>query len=182
MVSSKKYSVEVRNYGIGGQLMSQICARFSETIPADIIMVMGGTNDVWRYAELGDDMDEEIFDDMKDNLQNFVLPQIQEQQKMGVPPPIIFICTIPPFGRSSALPKNHLQIIPSINKKLEAFVNQLNNPQVKFADLHKDMIDSEGYFEDPLCVPDGVHFTPAGNRRCGSLMAERINDYYKSGI
>ena len=57
---NKRVFCEVRNYGSSGQVIGEICGRFNETVPADVIVVMGGTNDVWRCREGAPGIEDEI--------------------------------------------------------------------------------------------------------------------------
>ncbi len=165
----------IKNFGIGGEIINQICARFKKTVPAHIIVAMGGTNDVWRYADLAPGIEEEIGESLLDLYQKSVEGAFNLQKEYkDMDPPYVFICSIPPFGNVSTLPKNAQNSILHINAQIKSWIEEQNNDHILFCDVHKAMSNQERYMRKGLCIPDGVHFTKEGNKVCGVAIGRCI--------
>jgi lysophospholipase L1-like esterase len=165
---------EIINLGIGGQIINQICGRFEQTVPADIIVSMGGTNDCWRFANSAPNIEEEMAEDILEEYQIAIKKAIQKQISMKQTKPIIIIAAIPPVGKVSTIPTNMKTAILYINQKLKNFVDQQADPMMYYCDVFNAMANEDQDMRVGLYVPDGVHFTIAGNQTCGEVIARSI--------
>lgn len=175
----KGFDVEVTNFGIGGQLIHEICGRFNVCTPADFIITMGGTNNVWRYSGLGEEIYEDMWQELWEQYTMAIPKAITAQKKQNGEIPIVLINAIPPIGDNPRLQKTMQGTLLYINKKLEQAIKAWNKPNVIFCDVHKAMriSDSNMYADPKLVVADGVHFTPEGNRVCGECIAQKIMEF-----
>jgi lysophospholipase L1-like esterase len=172
----KNADIDIWNYGIGGQIIGEIIARVASTLPADIVIIMGGTNDAWRYSH-----DEEMRED--------VVAEIIEQLGRGLDAirsnpkgttTMVVACSVPPVADKKTLDPGIHETINIANEKIAAFCEQSN---IFFCDVNEAMrlADSPEKYADPdLVVPDGVHFTPAGNKACGEAMGKCVAAIIKS--
>lgn len=169
-------SAEVRNYGIGGQIIEEICGRIAITVslPTDYVVIMAGTNDLWRYSDMAPEIEVEISDSQIERYQEIIPKTVQLQTSKGLPPPIFVICSIPPFGNVKTLPKNVQKAVKFVNSELEKFVKGWNSSPILFCDVHKAMRNGDFFMHDGLAIADGVHFTVDGNKTCGEAIAKSI--------
>lgn len=168
---------EVHNFGIGGEVISQICARFPTTVPADIIVTMGGTNDTWRFSDTVAGVETEMAEDIISQYAPTIEGVMQKQEAMGKGKPIIIVNSIPPVGNVSTIPKNMWNCINIVNQELRKFVEAspaFVTGHLQFCDVHSAMAQADKYMRQGLSVPDGVHFTTEGNRACGEAVADFI--------
>jgi lysophospholipase L1-like esterase len=158
----------IRNRGIGGETANQIAARIQETLPADVVAVMGGTNDCWRYADMApDDPDfvEELVDDVVSTLSGAYDAVLAAGTRALV------ICAVPCVGNRPSLPRNMAEAIRRINTRLQATAESLG---AYFCDLHAGMRGPNGWMDPANDIGDGVHFSIAGNRACGETVAATL--------
>jgi lysophospholipase L1-like esterase len=171
----------VRNLGISGQTISQICGRMNSTVPANYTVSMGGTNDVWRANYSSPSVNDTLANRVIGMYNNTIFNTIAYQQSLGHAPPVFVICSIPPFGRVTA-PISYNASIPNtikhVNAALKAYVEGLNNPDIVFCDVHEAMSTDGVYMTPGLCVADGVHFTLAGDQVMGETVAQAIWNHY----
>lgn len=156
------------NLGIGGQTITQIIDRIQDALHCDIIVIMGGTNDVWRFAGFDEEIKEEIATDIAAFLKKGV--EIGHQR---APRTIIIACSIPPFGAVPDLhPETHGTILEA-NRRIRETCKMTG---ARYCDVHAAMCDRHDRMHaDPTMVtPDGVHFTPEGNKACGEAIGRCI--------
>jgi lysophospholipase L1-like esterase len=167
-------NVKVHNLGIGGQIIHEICGRFQLCVPANVIVSMGGTNDIGRYGdfapEIADDIAETI---IYEYFQAVSAAETNQMDQMGFLP-VILINSVPPFGRTKINTPNRHQAIEVVNQRLREWVDQLGHPNVMFCDVYAAMAEEDGCARTELMVADGVHFTIKGNETVGETIASRI--------
>jgi lysophospholipase L1-like esterase len=178
-LKSHGIQTEIWNWGIGGQVISQICDRLDSVAPADVVLCMGGTNDTWRFSESVEGVEDEMSEDIIDWYQRSIPRLMNKHEELGLPRPLLIINAIPPIGNVKSIPKNMQNCILNVNRDLAKFVKELNNPNVKFFDIHTAMAGSDRYMRPGLTVLDGVHFTELGNQTCGEAMADNLVQYLK---
>lgn len=179
-LKAKGLSVEIRNYGIGGQIVNEICGRFEITVslPTDYIVTMGGTNDLWRFSDTAPNIEVEIAEDIIEKYHMAIPKAIKLQQDKGLPAPTVVVCSVPPFGNVKNLPKNVQTAVKYVNSELEKMVIVWKNPSIIFCDMHKAMRNDKFFMRDGLAILDGVHFTLEGNQTCGEAIAQVIYAHY----
>lgn len=172
-------NIDCHNHGIGGQIAFQIVERVPNAldprryrvlaaVPADIqfFVLMGGTNDAWRFSDWDEDLARDMQEDVIETLQRGVqAAQASREIETSENIPLeIILCSIPPVGNVPTIPKYMKQSIAVINSRLQDLARAEG---VYFCDVHTAMSRDDG-FADPECViTDGVHFTELGNQRCG---------------
>lgn len=167
----------IYNVGISGQIVSQICARFNVTVPADYIISMAGTNDLWRANYGNPWIAGNLSQWIIGNYTQTIFNTIKYQTDLGFDSPIIIICSIPPVGDVPGLPTKMAETIALVNADLKAWVIGLNRLDVVFCDVNRAMRNSSVYMMEGL-YSDGVHFTHNGNAVCGEAIAQVITDHY----
>nr|MDO8114048.1 GDSL-type esterase/lipase family protein [Candidatus Sigynarchaeota archaeon] len=171
----RNLETRVRNLGIGGQTISQICARFNDTVPANYTVCMAGTNDMWGATPgIYDILAAHVIDTYNATMFN----TMAYQQSLGHAPPVIILCSIPPLGYIAPGILYVPGAILHVNAALEAYVKGLNRTDVVFCDVHAAMSNDAGWMIDGLYVADGVHFTIAGDQVCGEAVAQAIAQHY----
>lgn len=179
-LKTRNIESSIFNLGIGGQIISQICSRFNETVPADYIISMGGTNNVWWWANYSNPLIEEnLSQTIITTYNNTIINTMQYQISLNHSGPVIIICSIPPIGIGLGNSANITKAIKYVNTNLQNWVNSLNRSDILFCDVNRYMRNAEGYIIDGLSS-DGVHFTAKGNEVCGQAMALVITDHYYS--
>ncbi|MHA1728118.1 MAG: SGNH/GDSL hydrolase family protein [Promethearchaeota archaeon] len=169
---------EVFNYGIPGQLVSEICARINQTIPADIIIIMGGTNDVLRLTNLTPDIEIKMTESIIEFFNQTIFEIEEFQISIGLSPPLIILNAIPPLGDVFLFTDRTHDLILYINQELESFITDLNRTNVIFCDVHEAMRNKNNYLDSGLGLFEGIHFTQAGYQICGETIAQCIFEYY----
>ncbi|MHA1733683.1 MAG: SGNH/GDSL hydrolase family protein [Promethearchaeota archaeon] len=173
-------AVDLWNHGIGGQVAHEIVERIPAALAADlegelgapgasstVLVLMGGTNDAWRYS----DWDEELAKEMQVDVVEELARGVQYALDGGIEPARVLLCSVPPVGNVPTAPKYMKWSIGEINSKLEELAGRRG---ITFCDVHEAMRGTGGH-ADPACVvEDGVHFTEEGNRRCGERVARDI--------
>jgi lysophospholipase L1-like esterase len=171
---------EVWNLGIGGQTINQICDRFQQCVPADVIVSMGGTNDVWRYTDMLDDGATDIAEDIVEHYAK-VIPEAEatqlESKNTG---PLILINSVPPFGNVKAHSSKRHNMIKKVNQSIQDWIAEQNMPNLVYCDIYTAMSDDDGFARSELVIPDGVHFTPKGNQAVGECIASYVIEAVKS--
>jgi lysophospholipase L1-like esterase len=179
-LKTRNIESSILNLGISGNLISQICSRFNDTVPADYIISMGGTNNVWWWANYTNPaVQENLSQTIITTYNNTIFNTIQYQISLGNSGPILIICSIPPIGKSLGNAVNITNAIKYVNTNLQAWVIGLNRSDILFCDVYRNMRNAEGYMIEGLSS-DGVHFTSKGNEVCGQTMAQVISDHYYS--
>ena len=168
----------VRNLGISGQTVSQICGRLNTTVPADYIVCMAGTNDVWRANYSIPGINATLAARVIGKYNDTIFGTIAYQQSLGDDPPVIVICSIPPFGNISPSILNVPGAIQYINAALKAYVQGLSRSNILFCDVYAAMSTNAGMMIDGLCRNDGVHFTPTGDQVAGEAVAQVISNHH----
>ena len=135
---------------------------------------MGGTNEIWRDADLEEKKEKEISDTILELYEKCVYKAIEFQKEENGNSPTIFVCSIPPFADVNTLPKNGHKALLFINERIRIWVEKQSNEQIKFCDIHKAMQNEKLYMRDGLAIADGVHFTKKGNKACGEAIARCI--------
>jgi lysophospholipase L1-like esterase len=176
-LKEKGYSTEIWNHGIGGQVVSEICTRLPNIVPADIIVVMAGTNDTWRYSGYAPGIEEEMAEDIIDWYKNSVPKTIENQKALGKQPPIILVHSIPPIGNVKTVPLNMCNCILHVNNAVKKMISNWNLPNVHYCDIHQYVAGSDKYMLPGLTVPDGVHFTIDGNKAVGEAIAKNVLNF-----
>lgn len=176
---ARNISSSIHNYGISGQIVEQICSRFNDTIPADYIVSMAGTNDLWRANYSESDINRTLADRIIGFYKSTILRTIELQSQNNHPGPIIIICSIPPVGNVSTLPEKMASAIEFVNTELKTYLISLNRSDVLFCDVNKAMRDSQKNMINGLATPDGVHFSKFGKKVCGEAIGQTIfNNFY----
>jgi lysophospholipase L1-like esterase len=169
---------KIINFGIGGQIIGEICQRFVKlVVPADYIILMGGTNDVWRYCESAEGIEKEIAEEALELYEDVIKGAFAAQEADGKEKPVIFVNAIPPVGDAKSAPKKMKSAILYVNQEFERFVTEMKDDHVVFCDVHKAMRNDDLYMKEGLTIEDGVHFTTKGNYELGFAVANRIQEY-----
>lgn len=153
-------NADIWNLGIGGQTMGQIISRVRSGLPADIITIMGGTNDIWHYLEAMQEHEDEIVDGIIEDLMSGI--EIIKAHP-GCKNTIIFVCSIPPVADVKTLLPIMIDTINQANQKIEGLCKKM---KVRLCDVNKAMRSNnpKKYANKELVIADGVHFTPSGNK------------------
>ncbi|MBN2150273.1 MAG: SGNH/GDSL hydrolase family protein [Candidatus Lokiarchaeota archaeon] len=167
---------DIWNLGIGGQTIGQIVARIPPALPADVVTVMGGTNDVWHFAAAMAGFESEIVDGI---IEEHVRGIGTVRSHPGCKHARVIICSLPPMGNVKTLTRAMLDAVNDANARIEALCKKEG---VIFCDVNKAMRGDEvDMFARPeLVLPDGVHFTEAGNQACGEAIARCVEAALKS--
>jgi lysophospholipase L1-like esterase len=162
--------VDIWNLGIGGQTIGQIVGRIGPALPADVVTVMGGTNDVWHFAETMAGFENEIVEGIIDEHTRGINVI---RSHPGCKKTRVILCSLPPMGNVKTLTKAMLDAVNDANVKIEALCKK---ERAIFCDVNKAMRGDEvnKYARPELVLPDGVHFTEAGNKACGEAIARCI--------
>ncbi|MFX0102252.1 MAG: SGNH/GDSL hydrolase family protein [Candidatus Hodarchaeota archaeon] len=170
-LKEKGIEVDIWNLGIGGQLIGQIVNRIKPALPADIVVIMGGTNDVWRFAAIEDDILDEVVEGI---LEEFIygLEVVKSHPDSGSSK--IILCSIPPFGDVGTVDIRMVNAINKTNAEIQDLCEK--NENVFFCDVNAAMrLDvPEKFANSKFVVADGVHFTFSGNKACGEAIAKCI--------
>jgi lysophospholipase L1-like esterase len=167
---------EVHNLGIGGQIIHEICGRFQLCVPADVIVTMGGTNDIGRFGDYASDVGDDIAQTIIDEYSQVVLAAESNQMDEKGYLPLILINSVPPFGATKVNTPNRHRAIEIVNQRVREWIETLGHPNVMYCDVYGAMADEEGYARPELVVADGVHFTIKGNQTVAETNVSRILD------
>ena len=119
---------------------------------------MGGTNNVWRHADLAP----EIADDIADEILDFYAKAVSQAESSQMDQlgyvPMILINSVPPFGKVKVHSANRYRAINVVNQRVQDWITNLNHPNVVYCDVFAAMADNDGYARSELVVPDGVTF------------------------
>nr|MDO8109302.1 SGNH/GDSL hydrolase family protein [Candidatus Sigynarchaeota archaeon] len=162
--------VDIWNLGIGGQTIGQIVSRLAGGLPADIVSILGGTNDVWHFFAAMKDHEHEIVEGIIEELTRGI--EIVKAHP-ACKDTIVIICSLPPVGNVKTVLPGMIDTVNQANVEIEALCAQKG---VIFCDVNKAMRaeDEKKYAKPQLVVLDGVHFTPEGNKACGEAIARTI--------
>ncbi|MEX2683687.1 MAG: SGNH/GDSL hydrolase family protein [Candidatus Sigynarchaeota archaeon] len=169
-LKNKGIDVDIWNLGIGGQTIGQIVARIEPALPADVVTIMGGTNDIWHFAAAMTGFENEIVDGI---IEEYARGINIIQSHPGCKETRVILCSIPPMGNVKMLTKSMLDTVNDANLKIEVLCKK---KRAIFCDVNKAMRGDEinKYARPELVVLDGVHFTEAGNKVCGEAIARCI--------
>ncbi|MHA1679984.1 MAG: SGNH/GDSL hydrolase family protein [Promethearchaeota archaeon] len=164
------YEVDIRNHGIGGQLVGQVVNRIKAILPVDVVTIVAGTNDIWHFSLAGEGIEEEIKEAIIEELELAI--SIIREHPDGERITLI-LCSIPPFGNVKGLAPVMFKCIRETNAEIEKLCARESIP---FCDVNKAMrLDGPDMYANlEFVVADGVHFTPAGNEACGLQLAKCI--------
>ena len=176
-LKTRQLETRVQNFGISGQTVSQICGRFNTTVPADYIVCMAGTNDVWRANYSTPGINAILATRVIDIYNATIFGTIAYQQSRGHAAPVIILCSIPPFGNVSPPTLYVPGAIRHVNAALKAYVQGLNRSNILFCDVYATMSNAAGWMIDGLYWPDGVHFNPTGDQVAGEAIAQVISNH-----
>src|SRR5271157_269828 len=160
--------VKVVNWGIGGQVSHEIATRVPQTLPCDILVMMGGTNDVWRYSQWDDDLSAEMSEDVLEQLA-WGAERAKPGEANGARH--VIICSVPPYAVVKTMPRDALKNVARINDGIQELCFRMG---YHFCNVHDAMALPDGSGDPALFLQDGVHFTEAGNRACGEAVAQCI--------
>ncbi len=173
----RKHGIEadIWNFGIGGQLAGQIVDRVGEATRAanpDVVVIMGGTNDVWRFSQAGEGITDEIAEGVTDDLERGVACVRKESTKVK-----IVLCSIPAFANVNTLVPEMFEAIKKTNKQILKICERSG---CTFCDVNASMRVEEkyGYCNPTLVIADGVHFTPEGNKTVGEKIGACIKSLF----
>ncbi len=158
----------ITNWGIGGQVSHEIALRIPQTIPTDILVIMGGTNDVWRYSAFDDEMSAEMADDVVEQLASGA--KSANLGREGGAKHII-LCSVPPFVKVLTAPRDAQKNVIRVNAGIKDLCAKEG---YHFCDVNAAMCLPDGTGDPKKHLADGVHFTPAGNQACGEAIAKCI--------
>jgi lysophospholipase L1-like esterase len=161
-------NVNVVNWGIGGQIAHEIATRVPQTLPCDILVMMGGTNDIWRYSSWDDELSSEMCDDVLEQLA-WGAERAKVREDGGAKH--LIICSVPPFAIVKTMPRDALKNIAQVNAGIEEMCARLG---YHFCNVHDAMALPDGSGDPAILQPDGVHFKEAGNHACGEAVARCV--------
>jgi lysophospholipase L1-like esterase len=176
-LKTRNVESQIRNLGISGQTVEQICDRLNQTIPAEYIVSMAGTNNIWRADYTNQQIVGNLSQKIIETYNQTIFNTIDTQIAQGYFAPILIICSVPPVGEVNTLPEMMASTIQLVNIDLQAFVENLNRSDVLFCDVYRHMRNRDGYMIEGLFT-DGVHFTKMGNKVCGEAIAQVIVDHH----
>ncbi len=158
----------ITNWGIGGQVAHEIALRVPQTIPTDILVIIGGTNDVWRYSSFNEEMSLEMSDDVVEQLASGAkLAKLGEEGGARY----VLLCSVPPYVKLPTLPRDAQKNLGRINGGIKDLCKREG---YHFCDVHAAMSLPDGTGNPKNFTNDGVHFAHAGNRACGEAVARCI--------
>ncbi|MHA1339000.1 MAG: SGNH/GDSL hydrolase family protein [Promethearchaeota archaeon] len=168
VLAQEGYIIDEWNFGIGGQIMGEIARRIPDGLPTDILVISGGTNDCWRWSNLGEEISADMRADVLEQMEFAIDQTLNGPNGKDIK---IILCSIPPIYPTSAAPKN-----AAINvKKLCPEIKKLAKRKgVYFCDIFSAMADENGFARKDLVIADGVHFTHKGNKVFGETLANCI--------
>ncbi len=167
--------VDIWNLGISGQTIGQIVNRIDPALPADIVTVMGGTNDIWHFAAVMVGSENEIVEGIiEEHVRGINIIRSHPACK-GTR---VILCSLPPMGNVKTLTKAMVDAVNDANVQIEALCKK---ERAIFCDVNKAMRGDEvnKYARPELVNPDGVHFTVAGNQACGEAIARCVTAAWK---
>lgn len=170
LLRSTGISADIWNLGIGGQKMGEIIDRIKSALPADVVTVMGGTNDVWHFAAAMVGFENEIVEGI---IEEHVRGINIIRSHPGCKKTRVILCSLPPMGNVKTLTKAMRETVNNASVQIEALCKKEGTI---FCDVNKAMRgdDVNKYARPELVNPDGVHFTEAGNKACGEAIARCI--------
>ena len=168
--------------GIGGQTVSEICARLPTAIPSNYITIMAGTNDVAKGI---DNDPQTIAQHIIDTYKNTIPEAIKQQHEDYGENCTVIICSIPPVGKTSTVFTEEqltgmADAIVIINEKLEAFVKEWGQEpsNILFCDTNRWLRGLDNRYIDNIYVSDGIHFNEYGKVICGQAISQKIVEHY----
>ncbi|MHA1821429.1 MAG: SGNH/GDSL hydrolase family protein [Promethearchaeota archaeon] len=171
------YNIFEENHGIGGQLAGEISIRVPNGMPADIITIMAGTNDCWRFSDYSEDLSSDMRKDVLEQLE-LAVKFAREGGAKVLKKPVIILCSVPAIRVTKATSPNILQNIIKLRDEIKSLANKLN---VYFCDVYEAMLDpaDNKQARAELVILDGVHFTVEGNKVVGSKVGNCIVEALK---
>lgn len=144
------------NRGISGSNTSQMLLRFEDDAVAlapQVIVIMGGTNDLRAYAGSPESVVDGAFARVKRNLTAMADIAIGRGIR-------VVLCAVPPVGRDTARIARDPQGVRRINAWIADFAKARG---FGFVDYGAVLADDEGFMK-PELSPDGIHPNDAGYR------------------
>ena len=174
---------QVKDLGIGGQIISQICGRFNTTVPANYIVCMAGTNDVFRanYSEPEAEVDANLSAHIIATYNATIFNTIAYQESLGKAAPVLILCSIPPLAKLNGGNIDLYDAIRSVNAAIKNYVQTLNRTNILFCDMYAAVSNQSGWMIPSICKSDGVHFNNIGDQVEGEAIAKVICDNYYHG-
>lgn len=178
IIRAQGIKANIANHGIAGELVSEIVHRLKKALPADILTVMGGSNNALVFANSLTDAAEEI----DAYIDREIVRKLSRAVRIArdFPPTRVILCSIPPIAtlaRNAYTSLIQLQedkachIIDKANRLIQALCKEEG---VTFCDVNKAMRLDPTY-ESPArpeyVVEDGIHFTRTGYQACGEAIA-----------
>lgn len=164
--------VPVLNKGIGGDSTAGMLSRLScEVIPQQpaIVILMGGTNDLWWNLELNL---------IQSNLRAMV-SQVRYHgitPVLGLPLPIwIEKAKAQEWG---APLKGYVHLSAQIDKLAQSLKSHADQWEVPVLDFHNMFLNDEGIVNKSLFLEDGVHPSQVGHRVMGIYAAKFLKDVF----
>ena len=142
------------NQGMCGDTAKGIVRRLLstlKTIPCDLVILAGGTNDLGMIGE------EQILTNLKEGYN-----EVQARQLPLVVP------SIPPISI-----EGYVERVTSLNHAIKAYA--LSGENVFFADWFGALKDEDGFLDERYNAGDGVHLSIEGYERIGSLLVPLVS-------
>jgi len=164
--------VPVLNHGIGGDTTAGMLSRLPFEVfqlKPSIVILMGGTNDLWWDLEL--------------NLIQANLSAMVCQAKYHGVAPVIGLPL--PFWIEKASAqvweppvKGYAYLFERINSLVDTFKASADQWEVPVLDFHHLFLNDQGTIKTSLFLEDGVHPSKAGHRVMGVYAAKIIKDVF----
>jgi lysophospholipase L1-like esterase len=187
-LKTRSIETSIPDYGIGGQVVAQICERMYTNLPATYITVMAGTNDVLRANYSDPNVNATLATHIIDTYKN-TLPGIMDYQANALhyPKPAIFICTVPPLAAQVPIAPDvdvakATSAIEYVNSQIKAYVAGLGDPNYVLVDTNRNLKGPDNHYIPGLCVSDGIHPSEDGYEVIGDTIAQKIFEKYYGKI
>lgn len=188
-LNARSIETSIPDYGIGGELVSQICGRMYYGLPATYITVMAGTNDVlsadYSNPNINTVLASHIIGTYKKTLPNVSAYQVDVLKSIK---PVFFVCTIPPIAASVPIAPGldvtkATSAIEYVNSQLKAYVASLNDPaSYVLVDTNNNLKGPDNHYIPGLCISDGIHLSEDGYEVTGETIAQKIFEKYYGKI
>ena len=164
--------IPVLNHGIGGDTTAGMLSRLPyEVVPQqpNIVIFMGGTNDLWWDLEL--------------NLIQANLSAMVNQAKYhGIAPiiglPLPFLIDKASSQEWQPPVKGYAHLYSQINHLAENLKTSADEWEVPVLDFHRLFLDDQGMVKMSLFLEDGLHASKIGHRVMGTYAAKVIRDVF----
>jgi acyl-CoA thioesterase I len=164
--------IPVLNHGIGGDTTAGMLSRLPYDVvqqQPNIVILMGGTNDLWWDLEL--------------NLIQANLSAMVNQAKYhGIAPiiglPLPFLIEKARAQEWRPPVKGYAHLSSQINHLKENLKTSADQWEVPVLDFHRLFLDDQGMVKMSLFLEDGVHAAKDGHRVMGRYAAKVIRDVF----